>query len=85
MVNKRLSRFSIPYRLQNGRLVQEGYRTSYYIDKILNYSMFERKIRYSEEMITSREYLDKKRVRLYYRCLAVYSICVRWRKSNTKI
>lgn len=60
MVNKRLSRFSIPYRLQNGRLIQEGYKTSYYIDKILNYSMFERKIRYSEEMITSRKYLDKK-------------------------
>lgn len=60
MVNKRLSRFSIPYRLQNGQLIQEGYKTSYYIDKILNYSMFERKIRYSEEMITSREYLDKK-------------------------
>lgn len=32
----------------------------YSLDKILNYSMFERKIRYSEEMITSREYLDKK-------------------------
>lgn len=60
MVNKRLGRFSIPYRLQNGRLVQEGYKTSHYIDKILNYPMFERKIRYSEEMITSREYLDKK-------------------------
>lgn len=60
MVNKRLSRFSIPYRLQNGKLIQEGYKTSYYIDKILNYSMFERKIRYSEEMITSREFLDKK-------------------------
>lgn len=60
MVNKRLSYFSIPYRLQNGRLIQEGYKTSYYIDKILNYSMFERKIHYSEEMITSREYLDKK-------------------------
>lgn len=60
IVNKRLSRFSIPYRLQNGRLIQEGYKTSYYLDKILNYSMFERKIRYSEEMITSREYLDKK-------------------------
>lgn len=60
MVNKRLSRFSIPYRLQNGRLILEEYKTSYYIDKILNYSMFERKIRYSEEMITSREYLDKK-------------------------
>lgn len=60
MVNKRLSRFSIPYRLQSGRLIQEGYKTSFYIDQILNYSMFERKIRYSEEMITSQEYLDKK-------------------------
>ena len=60
IVNKRLSRFSIPYRIHNGRLIQEGYKTSYYLDKILNYSMFERKIRYSEEMITSREYLDKK-------------------------
>ena len=35
MVNKRLSRFSIPYRLQNGRLIQEGYKTSYYLDKII--------------------------------------------------
>lgn len=60
MVNKRLSRFSIPYRLQNGRLIHNGYKTSYYTDKILNYSMFERKIRYAEEMITSEEYLDKK-------------------------
>lgn len=60
MVNRRLSRFSIPYRLQNGRLVRQGYKTSNYIDKIVNYSMFERKIRYSEEMITSQEYLDKK-------------------------
>ena len=60
MINKRLSRFSVPYRLQNGRLIQEGYKTSFYIDKIINYSMFERKIRYAEEMITSREYLDKK-------------------------
>ena len=60
MINKRLSRFSIPYKLQNGRLIQEGYKTSYYINNILNYSMFERKIRYSEEMITSQEYLDKK-------------------------
>lgn len=60
MVNKRLSRFSIPYRLQNGRLVQDGYKTSYYIDKVLNYSMFERKVHYAQEMITSREYLDKK-------------------------
>lgn len=60
MVNRRLSHFSIPYRLQNGRLIRQGYKTSNYIDKIVNYSMFERKIRYSEEMITSREYLDKK-------------------------
>ena len=72
MVNKRLSRFSIPYRLQNGRLIQEGYKTSYYLDKILNYSMFERKIRYSEEMITSREYLDKKKcIGLHNRCFAI--------------
>ena len=71
MVNKRLSRFLIPYRLQNGRLIQEGYKTSYYLDKILNYPMFERKIRYSEEMITSR-------IGLYNRCLAIYFVCARW-------
>lgn len=60
MVNKRFSRFSIPFKLQNGRLIRMGYKTSYNLDKILNYAMFERKIRYSEEMITSQEYLDKK-------------------------
>ncbi len=60
MINERFSRFSIPFKLQNGRLIQMRYKTSYYIDEILNYPMFERKIRYSEEMITSQEYLDKK-------------------------
>ena len=60
MINERFSRFSIPFKLQNGRLIQMRYKTSYNIDKILNYPMFERKIRYSEEMITSQEYLDKK-------------------------
>ena len=60
MINKRLSRFYITYKLKNCRLIKEGYKKSYYINNILNYSMFERKIRYSEEMITSQEYLDKK-------------------------
>lgn len=60
MINNRISSFSIPYRLQSGRLIKEGYKTSHYVDKILNYAMFERKIRYSEEMIISKEYLDKK-------------------------
>lgn len=60
MINKRLGSFSIPYMLKSGCLIQVGYRSSLYLDKILNYPMFERKIYYSEEMITSREYLDKK-------------------------
>lgn len=59
-VNEKLNRFSIPYRLKGGRLIQERHRTSYCIENIWDYSMFERKIRYSEEKIMSHEYLDKK-------------------------
>lgn len=59
-LNKRLEKFKIPYRLQNGYLIKQGYKTSNRIDKIFNYTMFERKIRFSEEMITSNEILDKK-------------------------
>ena len=59
-LNVKLKRFKVPYRLQNGKLVKEGYKTSAYIDKIINYDMCERKIRFSEEMISSKELLDKK-------------------------
>lgn len=59
-LNKRLEKFKIPYRMQNGYLIKQGYKTTNRIDKIFNYVMFERKIRFSEEMITSNEILDKK-------------------------
>lgn len=60
-LNKRLEKFKVSYRLQNGCLIKQGYKTSNCIDKkIYNYPMFERKIRFSEEMITSNEILDKK-------------------------
>lgn len=49
-LNKRLEKFKIPYRLQNGFLIKQGYKTTNRIDKIFNYAMFERKIRFSEEI-----------------------------------
>lgn len=78
MVNRRFSRFSIPYRLQNGRLIQDEDKILYYIDRILNYSMFERKVCYAEEMITGREYVRKKYIGSYYRCHTIYYVCVKW-------
>jgi hypothetical protein len=59
-INDRLRKFKVPYRLQNGKFVREGYKTTTQIEKIINYEMCERKIRFSEEMISSREPLDKK-------------------------
>ncbi|MCL2408175.1 MAG: hypothetical protein FWC96_00960 [Oscillospiraceae bacterium] len=59
-VNDRLKIFGIPYRLQGGKFTKEGYKGTEKIDKIINYAMCERKIKFSEEMITSKEFLDKK-------------------------
>lgn len=59
-VNERLKIFKLPYRLQNGLLLKQGYKTTFGIDKILNYRMFERKIRFSEDMINSNDMLEKK-------------------------
>lgn len=59
-VNERLKIFKLPYRLQNGILLKQGYKTTYGIDKILNYRMFERKIRFSEDMINSNDLMEKK-------------------------
>ena len=59
-VNERLKIFKLPYRLQSGILVKQGYKTSFPIDKIINYRMFERKIQFSEEMISSKDLMEKK-------------------------
>ena len=59
-VNERLKIFKLPYRLQNGILLKQGYKTTYGIDKIINYRMFERKIRFSEDMINSHDIMEKK-------------------------
>ena len=40
-VNDRLKIFKLPYRLQSGILIKQGYKTSFPIDKIINYRMFE--------------------------------------------
>lgn len=59
-VNKKLNQFQLPYRLQSGKLIKQGHKTTYSIETIINYQMFERKIQYAEEMISSSELLDKK-------------------------
>lgn len=59
-VNDRLKIFKLPYRLQSGILIKQGYKTSFPIDKIINYRMFERKIQFSEDMINSRDLMEKK-------------------------
>lgn len=59
-VNERLKIFKLPYRLQNGILLKQGYKTTYGIDKIINYRMFERKIRFSEDMINGHDMMEKK-------------------------
>lgn len=43
-----------------GILLKQGYKSTYGIDKILNYRMFERKIRFSEDIINSSDLMEKK-------------------------
>lgn len=59
-INERFKIFRLPYKMQNGRILKQGYKTTYGIDKILNYRMFERKIQFSEDMINSNDLMEKK-------------------------
>lgn len=59
-VNERFRIFKLPYRMQNGIVLKQGYKTTFGIDKILNYRMFERKIHFSEDMINSHDMMEKK-------------------------
>lgn len=59
-VNERFKIFKLPYRMQNGIVLKQGYKTTYGIDRIINYRMFERKIRFSEDMINSQDLMEKR-------------------------
>lgn len=59
-VNMIFQRFKMPYKLQKGKIIKSGYKTTNINDKVINYTMLERKIQYAEEMILSSENLDKK-------------------------
>ena len=59
-INSILRKFKLPYKLSKGKIVSAGYKTTNLCDKIINYSMLERKIQFAEEMIMSSEILDKK-------------------------
>ena len=59
-INNRLQMFKLPYKLQNGKVVDQGYKSSYFVGKIKDYKMFERKIQYAEKMILSKNLMDKK-------------------------
>lgn len=58
-VNKHFAKFSVPYKLVNGKVVKKGYKSTNDNTKIINYQMFERKIIWSEEKILGSEKLDK--------------------------
>lgn len=59
-VNAIFQKFRMPFKLQKGKVIKSGYRTTNLNEKIINYTMLERKIQYAEEMILSSENLDKK-------------------------
>ena len=59
-MNKMFDKFHVPYKLSSGKIIGKGYRTTESVGMILNHRMFERKISYAEEMIMSKEMLDKK-------------------------
>lgn len=59
-VNSIFQKFKMPLRLQRGKVIKTGYKTTNLNNKVINYAMLERKIHYAEEMILSSETLDKK-------------------------
>lgn len=59
-VNAIFQKFKMPYKLQKGKVIKAGYKTTTINEKIINFAMLERKIQYAEEMIMSQETLDKK-------------------------
>lgn len=60
-INKLFNKFELQYKLEKGKIISKGYKTTTkYDDKIINYTMFERKVNFAEEMIMSQETLDKK-------------------------
>lgn len=59
-VNDRFKIFKLPYRLQSGIVIKQGYKTTFPIDKIIDYRLFERKIQFSEDMINSKDMMEKK-------------------------
>lgn len=58
-VNDLFGRFNLPYKLQKGKVIQLGYKTSFRFSRIENYEQFERKIAYASEMILYGEFIDK--------------------------
>lgn len=59
-VNDRFRMVKLPYKLQSGVVIRQGYKTTFIIDKVLDYRMFERKIKFSEDMINSSDFMEKK-------------------------
>ncbi len=58
-VNELFVRFKLFYKLQKGKIIQVGYKTSYKLENIENYEQFERKIEYATEMIMHYDFIDK--------------------------
>lgn len=58
-VNELLARFNLPYKLQKGKMIRLGYRTSFKVSQVENFEQFERKISYAAEMILYGEFIDK--------------------------
>lgn len=58
-VNEILRNFNLPYKLEKGKFINNKYKTSNKIEYILDYEQFERKIKYSEDMILHNDIMDK--------------------------
>ena len=58
-VNETFQKFGLPYKIKNGIVKTEEYKSTYDITQILNYEQFERKIIFSEQMIIHNDLMDK--------------------------
>ena len=82
-VNAIFRKFKLPYKLLRGKVVSQGYKTTTFNDKIINYKMLERKMNFAEEMIMSSELIDKKAALDYVVDSLQYLISIQKGKSKS--
>lgn len=83
-INNYFNRFRLPYKLSLGKLTKHGYKTSEQNLQIIDWSMLESKILWSEDKILGKELLDKHTALNYITDSLQYLLSLIDGQDNTK-